>query len=240
MLKPIKKSIKKLKNVVVKNFAPIRWKEKNELDYWRARKLKEGTLNNQHYQYFYTEHFGIEKSFYKDKVILDLGCGPRGSLEWATKTKRNIGLDPLADEYLKLGASEHKMEYISAASEQIPLEDKVCDAIFSFNSLDHVENIEKTIREIKRILKPGGIFLLLVEVNHPPTDCEPHELNQRQLIDALKPEFTGKNIQLFKPVRHGIYESILENKTFAKPLDSTEIGYLSIKFEKLKIDKQHN
>ena len=232
MLKAIKKSIKELKNFLLKKFAPIRWKEKNELDYWKNRKLKEGTLNNQHYQYFYTKHFGIEKSFYNDKVILDLGCGPRGSLEWATHTKRNIGLDPLANEYLKLGASEHKMEYISAASEQIPLEDNACDAIFSFNSLDHVENIEKTIEEIKRILKPGGIFLLLVEVNHPPTDCEPHELSQRELIKAFQPGFTAKNIKLFKPVKDGIYESILVDKISINPLDATEIGYLSVKFIK--------
>lgn len=232
MLKPVKKKLKNLQNTLEKNFAPTRWKERNELNYWKGRKSQEGTLKNEHYEYFYTKHFGIEKSYYKDKVILDLGCGPRGSLEWATNTKKNIGLDPLAQEYLQLGASEHKMQYLSAASEHIPLGDKSCDAVFSFNSLDHVENIEKTIKEIKRILKPGGIFLLLVEVNHPPTDCEPHELSQEQVLEYFAPELSGKDLQLFKPVRHGIYESILENQTFSYPLVNKEIGYLSIKFLK--------
>lgn len=232
MKKNIKKKLRKLKTEVTKILAPTLWKEKNELKYWKDRKLKEGELTNFHYEYFYTNHFGIEKSFYNDKTILDLGCGPRGSLEWATNAKRKIGLDPLAHKYLLLGASKHDMEYLNAPSEKIPLADNTCDAVFSFNSLDHVENIEKTVKEIKRILKPNGIFLLLVEVNHPPTDCEPHELNQQQLIQAFTPDLKYELMDLFKPTQHGIYESILENQKFNNPLKNKKVGYFSAKFRK--------
>src|SRR5690554_1767232 len=101
--------------------------------------------------------------------------------------RRRIGLDPLADDYLRLGADDHAMEYISAPSEDVPLEDASCDSVFSFNSLDHVEDVERMIGEIKRITRPGGRFLLLVEVNHPPTACEPHELGVRPLLTMLAP-----------------------------------------------------
>jgi ubiquinone/menaquinone biosynthesis C-methylase UbiE len=230
--KNIKKNLRKLKNKATKILAPTLWKEKNELQYWKDRKLREGELKNYHYEYFYTNHFGIDKSFFNNKIILDLGCGPRGSLEWATNVKRKIGLDPLTHKYLLLGASKHSMEYINAPSEKIPLDNNLCDAVFSFNSLDHVENIEKTINEIKRILKPTGIFLLLVEVNHPPTDCEPHELNQQQLIKAFSPEFYYEDIDLYKPIEKGIYESIKANEKFDDPLMTKQIGYFSAKFIK--------
>ena len=188
--------------------APVQWKELNELVYWKEAKRSEGSLSHSHYEYMYTTYFGIELSFYEGKVILDLGCGPRGSLEWADVAKRRIGLDPLADRYMALGAREHKMEYMNAPSEHIPLGDGYCDVVTSFNSRDHVEDDEATLKEIKRVTKPGGLFLLLVEVNHPPTACEPHNLRPAWLLDALKPEFQCELVTYSTRSESGIYNSV--------------------------------
>ena len=211
-------------------FAPNKWKRFRELRYWKYRKRVEGNLTNHHYVFFYTDHFSIPISYYDEKVILDLGCGPRGSLEWATSAKRRIGLDPLVNQYLKLGALEHDMEYIVAGSENIPLEKNSCDAVFSFNSLDHVEDVDKTIQEIKRVVKPDGVFLLLVEVNHPPTATEPHHLTPKYLIEAFQPEFRVEELRVFRPIEEGLYQSIANGETFADPVNCEEIGYLSAKF----------
>lgn len=219
-----------IRSRLAKVLFPIWWKEKHELSYWQHKKKTEGTLSNDHYEHFYTRHFGIEKDDYKGKVIMDLGCGPRGSLEWATTAARTIGVDPLANAYLELGAREHRMEYIAAPAEKIPLKDGECDAVFSFNSLDHVEDVERVIGEIKRVTRPGGIFLLLVEVNHPPTDTEPHRLTQARLLNALRPEFSCDGVELYKPVVHGMYQSILADQKLPDPENTTEIGYLSAKF----------
>jgi len=212
---------------------PIYWKELNELNYWKKIKKEEGILSNNHYEYFYTTHFEIDRSYYINKVILDIGCGPRGSLEWATIASRPIGLDPLANEYFALGAKQHRMEYIDANSEDIPLKDAECDAVFSFNSLDHVEDVNQTLREVKRVTRLGGIFLLLVEVNHLPTDCEPHFLTPKQLVDSLKPEFVCESLQVYKTSSHGMYQSISANEKLSHPEDTTEIGYMSAKFKRI-------
>ena len=45
--------------------------------------IEEGTLKNSWYVDTFTRRVGIEKDFYHNKKILDIGCGPRGSLEWA-------------------------------------------------------------------------------------------------------------------------------------------------------------
>ena len=212
--------------------AEIKTKELNELSYWKRRKRIEGELSNSHYEYFYTTHFGIAKSFYDGKVLLDLGCGPRGSLEWAENAKKRIGLDPLALEYLKLGADKHKMEYIASGSESIPLKNDECDMIFSFNSLDHVNNISDSMKEIKRCLTPNGIFLLLVEVNHPSTACEPHTLSPKEIVEKLSPELSAESLQVFRPEGNGIYQSIKSGKVFSEALNCQNIGYLSAKFIK--------
>ncbi len=209
---------------------PVRWKEYNELAYWKERKAEEGELSNDHYREFYTDHFGLDADFYAGKVIMDIGCGPRGSLTWATTAKRRIGLDPLAEEYLKLGADRHDMEYIASGSEHMPLEDGACDVIFSFNSLDHVENVEASLAEVKRCVKGGGMFLLLVEVNHQPTACEPHTLTPAGLVDALTPEFAVSEVQIYRETAAGMYQSIRQKNTIPNPMQYSGEGYFSAKF----------
>ena len=230
ILERIKRIVTK---VYLRLFEPSRLKGFHELKYWKRKKGEEGDLSNKHYQYFYTTHFDLENSYYKNKTLLDIGCGPRGSLEWANNAYRCIGLDPLAKEYLKLGADKHNMEYIDSPSEKIPLEDGTCDAVFSFNSLDHVEDIEKTISEIKRVIKPNGIFLLLVEINHPPTVCEPHNLSPSLIVETLKPEFSCHDIQIYRQKGAGIYDSIEIGNKIENPVNTKEVGYFSAKFIRL-------
>ena len=105
--------------------------------------------------------------------MLDIGCGPRGSLELADTALERVGLDPLAKEYLKLGDASHMMTYVASRSESIPFADGYFDIVCSFNSFDHVADLKRTIiAEIVRVVKPGGLFLLLSEVNHAPTKTE--------------------------------------------------------------------
>lgn len=219
---------KTISNLMAKLF-PDKWKEYAELRYWKNRKTSEGELSNDHYQYFYTTHFDLSAGDYKGRRILDIGCGPRGSLEWADMSAERVGLDPLADEYLKLGAKDHKMDYVSAPSEEIPFANSYFDFVCAFNSLDHVANLDQTISEIKRVTKPGGLFLLLVEINHEPTNCEPHMVTP-QLVVEFKPEFEPENMKVYKPNEQGVYESIKQNRLYSNSETVTEQGWLSAKF----------
>jgi ubiquinone/menaquinone biosynthesis C-methylase UbiE len=210
--------------------APTRWKRLAELHYWKDRKRAERVLANDHYERFCTAHFGLDRSFYEGKVVLDVGCGPRGSLEWASMAALRIGLDPLADRYLRLGTDRHRMEYLCAPAEEIPLDDASCDVALSFNSLDHVEDVARAVAEIKRVTRPGGTFLLLVEVNHPPTACEPHTLSPRELVGMLEPAFSCEEVEVYRPVEEGMYESIQAGEKAPDPLDTRVRGYLSARF----------
>jgi ubiquinone/menaquinone biosynthesis C-methylase UbiE len=171
--------------------APGMMKRRDELKYWRKRYSAEnGRLNNDHYEPLYTDVFGLSKEDYRDKRVLDIGCGPRGSLEWADVAAQRVGLDTLADDYRReLGADRHRMEYRACGSEKIPFADAHFDIVTSLNSLDHVDDIAASIREIKRVTKPGGLFLLSVETEHPPTPTEPVTVDDA-LLATLAPEFS--------------------------------------------------
>jgi SAM-dependent methyltransferase len=144
-----------------------------ELDFWRARRRDEGTLTNRYYEPFFTERFGIDPAFYEGARILDVGCGPRGSLEWAGQAAERVGVDPLVDDYRSLGIDEHAMTYVCAPAEKMPFADGHFDVVTSFNSLDHVDDAGAAIREIARVTRAGGTALVTVEVNHEPTVTEP-------------------------------------------------------------------
>jgi SAM-dependent methyltransferase len=151
-------------------------KGENEYAYWRHRKRLEGTLGNSHYESFYTEQFGLTRSDYAGKRVLDIGCGPRGSLEWADEALERVGLDPLVPQYRALGIDAHGMTYVESGAEHIPFPDGHFDIVAAFNSLDHVGDVDAAVKEMTRVTKPGGIGLVIVEANHAPTPTEPHTL----------------------------------------------------------------
>jgi ubiquinone/menaquinone biosynthesis C-methylase UbiE len=154
-----------------------RAKLRAEFDWWRRQRALEGDLEHIYYERLFTEPFSLPRSYYHGRSILDVGCGPRGSLEWADDARERVGLDPLADRYQSLGADRHRMRYVNARGEAIPFEDGRFDVVSAFNGLDHVEDLRRVASEITRVTAPGGLVLLIVEVNHQPTITEPLTLD---------------------------------------------------------------
>lgn len=234
ILRHIPQQVKHVSHSIIWQLFPssffTKTKEWYALAFWKRKKAVEGRLRNSYFKEFYTKHFEIEDTFYSGKRILDIGCGPRGSLEWADMALERIGLDPLAKQYLKLGADKHKTKYVAAYSESIPFDDDYFDVISSFNSLDHVADIQITISEIKRVLKPGGVFLLLTELNHAPKIKEPQDFSW-DIVHAFLPEFEILNKNHYEKVK-GIYESIHYGIPFNHSDRSKRTGILSAKFRK--------
>lgn len=207
------------------------FKEFVEISFWRYKKFKEGKLTNWHYIEFYTSYFGLQKSYYTNKTILDLGCGPRGSLEWADMSKERIGLDPLADKYLKLGAKHQKMKYVKAYSENIPFKNEYFDVVCSFNSLDHVDDVKRTTSEIKRILKKGGLFLLIVDIHNYPTPTEPQSLKWN-FLKTYFPDFEVLVEEHYRDTKKGKIYVNARNRISVKN-DNEKTGLLVAKLRKL-------
>jgi len=187
-------------------------KEFSELTYWRLIKLFKKTFSNAHYKYFYTDYFSLRDDFYKDKTILDIGCGPRGSLEWASMCRERIGIDPLADKYGDLRKEKHEMSYVKGYVENIPFPNDYFDVISSFNSLDHVENIKAACNEIKRCLKTGGIFLLIVDIHNLPTLTEPQTIQWSFIMDNFLDFEIVSEVRLECVHRNKIYRNLRINR----------------------------
>lgn len=152
-------------------------KSKCETDYWERKKKEEGVLQNKHYETFFTKYFELTKEFYTDKKVLDIGCGPRGSLEWMKDAKSRICVDPLAHTYGDLGSYSHDMLYVFSGAENIPFPSQSFDVVTSINNLDHVTDVDASVKEIARLVRVGGHFLLIVELHTKPKPCEPQAIS---------------------------------------------------------------
>jgi ubiquinone/menaquinone biosynthesis C-methylase UbiE len=184
-----------------------RAKVKSELAFWRRTLLPGMNVENRHYEHLFTTLFGIKPEEYAGWRVLDIGCGPRGSLEWAVMAGQRIGLDPLADAYRVFGTMQHATTYVKACSEAIPFIAAAFDVVASFNSLDHVDMLTLTLEELERVLAPGGLLLIIVEVNHEPTLTEPIAFSWDILVRFPSSLRVVTERRFEKPVA-GIYESI--------------------------------
>lgn len=218
-------SARNLIGPVLQTIFPSMVKRRAELKYWRERYSAENqSLSNKHYEPLYTSAFGLDRTAYSGKRVLDIGCGPRGSLEWADVAAQRVGLDPLVPDYRKLGIDQHNMEYCAAPSHEIPFPDGHFDLVTCLNALDHVDDFEGTVGEIKRVTKPSGFFLLSVEIDHAPTPAEPITIT-REKLRAFGPEFELVREELFgTPEDHNLHAAILSKQPYVPNQPGIYVG----------------
>lgn len=97
----------------------------------------------------------------RSDTVLDLGCG-YGEFLNSVSAARRIGVDLNPDSADVLDSD---IEFHQARSDDLSfLDDESVDVVFSSNLLEHLQNkadVERTIAEIRRVLRPGGHFMAL-------------------------------------------------------------------------------
>ena len=124
------------------------------------------------------------------------------------------------------------MQYVNAPVEQIPFPDGYFNIVSSFNSLDHVDNLDKSISEIIRVIKPSGLFLLLTDLNHEPRTNEPISFSW-DIVGKFLPKLKLISEKHYERSAEGIYQSILANISYDHSNKLRRYGVLSAKFQKV-------
>ena len=84
--------------------------------------------------------------------VLDLGAGT-GAANAILAPREIVALDP-APEMLGLNDASGR---VVAVGEKLPFEDETFDAVFSAYVFRNLDSVDVTMREVARILKPGGM-----------------------------------------------------------------------------------
>jgi ubiquinone/menaquinone biosynthesis C-methylase UbiE len=121
-------------------------------------------------------------------ALLDVGCGA-GHLSFALAPafRRVVAVDPspgmlttVTEEARSRGLRQ--IEVLQAGAESLPFEDATFDWVASRFSAHHWRFLEAGIREMRRVLRPGGYLLMIDTVGHEDALVDTH----LQAIELLR------------------------------------------------------
>lgn len=126
----------------------------------------------------------IDGHLLAEGMVLDVGTGPGEiAAKLASSTRHLVGVD-ISPEMVRLASVALGGSAIHADAESLPFESGSFDAAVAVWVLNHVADAESVLREVYRVIRPGGrLFFLSGIPSHPEWD---HMGTQLQRLDALR------------------------------------------------------
>lgn len=121
-----------------------------------------------------------------DSSVLDIGSGPVSVLHVFPKCKKMIALDPLNEQYKKRYKRLPHINYLSTKAEDLEFADQSFDFITCVNALDHMDNYQRSLREMIRCLRKDGIIFLEYE-NTTPISYFLHKIGYKKPLADFHP-----------------------------------------------------
>lgn len=106
-------------------------------------------------------------------TILEIGAGAGSNFRYFQSGTKVIAVEPNRRLHRKLAERAYHqgidLEVHSSGAESIALPDESVDAVVASLVLCSVSDVEAVVKEILRVLRPGGRFLCIEHVAAPPT-----------------------------------------------------------------------
>jgi SAM-dependent methyltransferase len=123
---------------------------------WKVRQLQKKFLSK-------IPHINIE-----EENILEIGSGPVGIIAFLGG-KRRCAIDPLTNFFEKnpilTRRRDKNVEYFQGNGESLPFGDGDFSFVIIDNVIDHTDSPGDVLKEIFRVLAPGGYLYLMVNVH---------------------------------------------------------------------------
>jgi len=103
-----------------------------------------------------------------------------------------------------------KVDFRLISNGRLPLEEGEADAVYCVSVLEHIPNFEHTIKEVSRVLKPNGLFILTIDLDlcgHMNIGVNRYyDLRQclSEYFDLKEPEMTVHPLDVLKP-QNGLF-----------------------------------
>ena len=119
----------------------------------------EGTIRAEHLL-----RYALAAELVEGGDVLDIACGEGyGAALVSRRARRVYGVDidaPTIDRARQTYAANASLEWLVGSCDAIPLPDACVDTVISFETIEHHDRHEEMLREIKRVLRPGGLLIL--------------------------------------------------------------------------------
>ncbi len=161
----------------------------------------------------------FSSQFVRGKSVLDIACGSGfGSYHLAIKgAEKVIGVDisEEAIQYAKKKFRGKNIQYLVGDCENIPLPKRTVDVIVSFETIEHINNYEKFLKEIKRVAVPNALVILSTpnrSVYPKGNPFHTKEFNYSEIRGLLSKHF--KNLKFL--YQHNWFSSAMFNEKLIK------------------------
>jgi ubiquinone/menaquinone biosynthesis C-methylase UbiE len=150
------------------------------------------------YEHWHRYHFAAPLA--KDRDVLDVACGEGyGSALLARNAHKVTGVDlaTAAIEHARARyADRRNLDFRAADCSALPFPDASFDAVVSFETIEHIAAQEAFLDEVRRVLRPEGLFILSCPNKAEYTDKRStvnefhvRELYRDELEGLLAPRF---------------------------------------------------
>ena len=152
--------------------------------------------------YEHWHRYLIVRNYVAGKRVLDVASGEGyGSHLLSTYAASAVGADISADAVAHANSryANKNLRYVTADCTQIPESDASFDVIVSFETIEHMTEHEAFMREVDRLLAPGGMFIIS-SPNRPEysdktgykNEFHVKELDRAELKTLLDPHFPAQ------------------------------------------------
>jgi SAM-dependent methyltransferase len=198
---------------------------------WTGERMETFVFNESAIEHLH--RYAVAKRFVKNKTVLDIACGEGfGAAFFSEEAKEVVGIDldepTIAKARVKY--ARENLAFKAGSVTSIPCQDHYFDVVVSFETLEHVSEHNKMLEEIKRVLRPGGIFIVSTPNKEQYSDAS-HYSNPFHLKELYEPEFRKLVDFHFKQVRYFrqdfVYGSLI-NENGAGPFEIYTGDYTKI------------
>jgi SAM-dependent methyltransferase len=100
------------------------------------------------------------------RPVLDLGCGDGTFAQAALTQPLDAGIDPSPVAVAEARRRGMHRDLRVGEGGTLPFEDGAFATVLSNSVLEHIPEIEPTLREVRRVLRPGGLFVFTTPSEH--------------------------------------------------------------------------
>lgn len=140
----------------------------------------------------YGEHLARYQSVLssvKGKTVVDIASGAGyGTNLIAKHAKLVTGIDYSIEaiEYSKKLYKAKNLKFVQGDAQNIPIKDSSIDVVVSLETIEHIHDPEKFVKEVKRILKPSGQFIVSTPNDDEYIEDNEFHLHEFQLKELKK------------------------------------------------------